>query len=242
MVGELGLCTSIYSNGFKRRSKVTSTVWRKTWKLQVSKVGAEVTFNDLGFALPSCLPDYVQAGHLVELTAEVPESHSNVEWARAFAKQGASELTVYQELETLRSSGKLKADCHELHFLQMALEKIGKAYVLRFGNAQIQNHRSSHDVVDLFMKNVQRDPAFKTLLGAAETLRKEVRNLAVAIEQLSPAIERGFSPQNCEYPWSDGSKLTVPVDVKFRDAWTFSANGHSTLISLLERVAQKCLA
>jgi hypothetical protein len=38
-----------------------------------------------------------------------------------------------------RVNKKLNSDCHELHYLQMALEKIGKAYVLRFGGAQIQS-------------------------------------------------------------------------------------------------------
>jgi hypothetical protein len=207
----------------------------------VKTVAPDVTFDDSGFALPSCLPDYVQVGHLVELTAEVHEKHSNADWARAFAKQGASELAVYRELRTLRLSGNITADCHELHYLQMALEKIGKAYVLRFGNAQIQNHRSSHDVVKLFMQNVLKDPSSKSLFGASETLLKEVRNLAAAVEHLSPAIERESHPRNCEYPWSDGTAITVPVDVKFHDAWTFSANAYSSLLLLLQKVVAECL-
>ncbi|HEY5961112.1 MAG TPA: hypothetical protein VIV60_31360 [Polyangiaceae bacterium] len=164
-----------------------------------------------------------------------------MDWARAYAKQGKSDLAVYDALKKLRTDGTLAADCHELHYFQMALEKIGKAYVLRFANAQIQNHRSSHDVAKAFMQNVQKDPAFKSILGTNQSLSKEVRSLATALEQLAPAVERESNPRNCEYPWSDGSMITVPVDVGFRATWTFSFNAELTLRSLLQDVAEKCV-
>ncbi len=155
--------------------------------------------------------------------------------------KGKSDLAVYDTLKKLRSDGTIAVDCHELHYFQMALEKIGKAYVLRFANAQIQNHRSSHDVAKAFMQNVQKDPAFKSILGTSQSLSKEVTGLATAIEQLAPAVERESNPRNCEYPWSDGSMITVPVDVKFLETWTFGSNAEPTLRTLLQDVAEKCL-
>ncbi|MGA6980922.1 MAG: hypothetical protein WCC95_04355 [Candidatus Sulfotelmatobacter sp.] len=46
------------------------------------------------------------------------------DWARAYAKQALSDLDAREKLE---SAGVHK--CHRLHFLQMAAEKLCKAYL-----------------------------------------------------------------------------------------------------------------
>ena len=55
------------------------------------------------------------------------------DWASAFLRQGASDLTVH---ELLAARDELPL-CHALHYLQMACEKIAKAYRARNTNAKL---------------------------------------------------------------------------------------------------------
>jgi hypothetical protein len=48
-------------------------------------------------------------------------------WALAYAKQGDSDFTMYQLLSGMPDV----PSCHRLHYLQMAGEKIAKAYRFR---------------------------------------------------------------------------------------------------------------
>ena len=50
-------------------------------------------------------------------------------YAEAFAAQGRSDWTEYQHLSTLTYPS--LPWCHALHYLQMATEKIAKAYRIR---------------------------------------------------------------------------------------------------------------
>lgn len=51
------------------------------------------------------------------------------EWARAFLRQASSDLAVYDLLE--RQPQQEFPRCHSLHYLQMACEKVAKAYRTR---------------------------------------------------------------------------------------------------------------
>ena len=53
----------------------------------------------------------------------LPQTPSRTDWALAYARQGHSDFAIYQLL-ALRGV----AVCHPLHYLQMACEKIAKAY------------------------------------------------------------------------------------------------------------------
>jgi len=60
-------------------------------------------------------------------------------WSEAFAAEATSDLDAYE-----RSSRSPLPQCHRLHYLQMWLEKLCKAYV---HNANLDALKSTHKVV-----------------------------------------------------------------------------------------------
>jgi hypothetical protein len=110
-------------------------------------------------------------------------------------------------------------ECQHLHFLQMACEKICKAYRCGQGRDPEQLRRSHAYIAHTLpliareqlarqAKQVQRDRSW--MLHA-------IRVLARRIELLSPAVDDGgHSPANCEYPWATASgEVAVPAEHKF---------------------------
>jgi hypothetical protein len=71
---------------------------------------------------------------------------------------------------------------------------------------------------------------------------RALRHLANEIELLAPAISRETYLKNCEYPWSDGLRITTPTNFSFFSAWRFSKNAFPSLYELLGKAAEKCLS
>lgn len=110
--------------------------------------------------------------------------------------------------------------CHQLHYLQMITEKLGKAYSWRTGVPPSKSHAS---FVRFFQtldnrKRADRD-RIAQLLGfksAAqfETWIASIAPLAHAIEQLAPALAGDNGP-NPEYPWPRSAPTHAPVSYDF---------------------------
>ena len=130
--------------------------------------------------------------------------------SEAFAAQAASDLNAY---DVLAASSLPSA--HRLHYLQMWLEKLCKAY-LWLPNAAIGELRTKHNVVEKVLPRIilehwrrigfERRPD----IGA-------IRNLCREVDLLHPQIDDGGRrPDNVEYPWADaGGASQVPA------RWTF---------------------
>lgn len=128
-------------------------------------------------------------------------------------EQARSDWSVFG---TLRSGG--AADCHALHYLQMATEKLGKAYFSATGPPEpthvalvpflrALNHRSAS----------QRDRTAVCLgLGTRAGLKtwtKAVLPLALDVERLAPSLA-GDGP-NPEYPWPRAAPTHCPATHAF---------------------------
>lgn len=137
------------------------------------------------------------------------------EWSVAYARQAKSDMEVRDFLLTSKDF----PPCHQLHFLQMACEKLCKAHLFAQGQDSPQ-FQKSHAYVASILPVI-----FK--MKFAETYKRELRNragvlsqvkqLAREIELLAPAVDAaGRRKDNCEYPWEDGAgKIVSPIDRQF---------------------------
>ncbi len=133
--------------------------------------------------------------------------------------QAQSDLGLFTRL---RRTG--VAPCHLLHYLQMATEKVSKAYFWRSGNPPPRSHTG---FVRFLRALLGRRPP-KELGRIAHTLgfrRFEdldnwvvsIQPLAYALQNLAPA-EAGNGP-NPEYPWPHEAPVHWPAGYTF-DLWT----------------------
>lgn len=136
-------------------------------------------------------------------------------------RQAASDHSVFVHL---RRAGIPK--CHLLHYLQMATEKISKAYLWRSGHAPPKTHVG-------FVRFLRALPDRRRDLdhiaavlgfGRGQDLDNWVRSvlpLAYSLQNLAPAAA-GNGP-NPEYPWPHESPAYCPVGHTF-ELWTHLAN------------------
>lgn len=133
--------------------------------------------------------------------------------AHAMAKQAQSDYRVFEHLHRLEGV----EPCHPLHYLQMACEKVAKSL------AGITRRR--HDVFRRFVQDVaSRDLSlmmrcgFRTKDQYVSHLRS-VAHFALAVDQLSPAVEPPV--RNVEYPYEASAtgpgEHIAPCDAGFAD-------------------------
>ena len=138
------------------------------------------------------------------------------EWAAAYAKQSKSDYLVYEEI--ISASPEVE-ECHRLHYLQMACEKIAKAYRFRDTETSIEDLTTEHVAFSKFIENFLGCAEIKARWRGQEEklsqIRRLARLLAREIEKLAPAVDRERSPQNAEYPWADGERIIVPCEYSY---------------------------
>ncbi len=129
-------------------------------------------------------------------------------------KQAQSDLSLYLQL---RRGG--AAECHLLHYLQMATEKISKAYLWRSGHAPPKTHTGFVRFLKALLDRRTRDLEWiaKALgFGRPEDLDRwvsSVQMLAYSLQKIAPA-EAGNGP-NPEYPWPHEAPIYCPADHQF---------------------------
>lgn len=133
-------------------------------------------------------------------------------WAEAYLEQARSD---WDTREVVSQNG--CALCHELHYLQMATEKLGKAVLLRSGNP-LDSVKGTHKAFIRFLRVAARNPSLQQRLGwSARQLRECIRRIepiADRIEKLAPALAAGGP--NAEYPWETPQREVVaPVSHTF---------------------------
>ena len=131
-------------------------------------------------------------------------------WSEAFSAQAASDLDAFLVLE---KSG--LPISHRLHYLQMWLEKLSKAYLwMQVDSNNVLRFR--HNVIagvlpNLISKHHRR-------LGIAEHKDlSAIRQLCREIDMLHPQVDDdGRRPDNVEYPWIGSSGAAeIPAQWKF---------------------------
>jgi hypothetical protein len=120
-------------------------------------------------------------------------------WPQVFLAQAKSDWQVYEHLKKTQFPS-----CHALHYLQMATEKLAKAYLL-VRPTDVQSVLSTHKALIRFLRDVSRNNRLQNEMGMrAMQLRAHVQQLlplAYEIENLAPSLA-GDGP-NPEYPWQD---------------------------------------
>ena len=121
-------------------------------------------------------------------------------WAKGYARQADADFKTFEVLLPLAVP-----TCHKLLFLQMACEKLVKAYLCTDGTDPIAL-QTSHAYIARTLPVVIEQQAIVVGLGgaAARSALKHAKQLCQEIELLAPAVKRGGRrPDNCEYPWTD---------------------------------------
>jgi len=142
---------------------------------------------------------------------------TGAEWAQSLARQARADLDTFVFLQT-RASDRKTPVCHRLQFLQMACEKLTKAWLCsRAANPVDLSNSHAYVAKNLPQIVGQKLRERGIASAAAKRLSAASRHLAQEIELLAPAVKRGGQRlDNCEYPWSDArNNLVSPLDWDF---------------------------
>jgi hypothetical protein len=129
-----------------------------------------------------------------------------------FFRQSASEMRVFERLRPLINGNSLE-QCHGLHYLQIATEKLSKAYFLRRGPI-----KNSHKYFSKFWRALPTAGRVRRALGYADSrvyrnALLTVASLVARIEELAPDL--AAQRPNPEYPWPEPSYEHAPADFRF---------------------------
>lgn len=131
-------------------------------------------------------------------------------------------------------------ECHLLHYLQMATEKLSKAYLWRSGHAPPKSHTGFVRFLKALLDRriTELDRIAKALaFGRSEDLDRwasQVQTLAYALQNIAPS-EAGNGP-NPEYPWPHETPMDCPARHAFAlwDQLTNTGQGRK-LMEVIER-------
>jgi hypothetical protein len=160
-------------------------------------------------------------------------------WASAFAEQSRSDWQVYT---FLAAEPRIPA-CHELHYLQMACEKISKAYRCRDTASNFEELLKRHVGFTKFIGSFLASPSIKEAYRGRDAQLRQIariaRVLAREIEKLAPAVDRAGSPENAEYPWASGDNVVVPCRYGYPRLSLLTTPGGRTLLKLVAQAIRE---
>jgi hypothetical protein len=162
-----------------------------------------------------------------------PEQPTRITWARAYARQALSDWETY---ELLADQGSPR--CHQVHYLQMAAEKIAKGYRFRDTSTSREQLLRHHVGFKKFFRSFLKSPYVNQMYAGKSAqlnqVSKHCHQLALEIEKLAPAVDPDSRPANPEYPWEQGGTLIVPCDYEFPNLSLRDAKRGRTFLKLLE--------
>jgi hypothetical protein len=163
------------------------------------------------------------------------------DWARAYARQTDADFRAWELFEQRPET--VAAACHKLLFLQMACEKLCKAYLIQ-GGTPPEALQASHGYIANPLPNIMRQQILhmkQSLKGMAGVIT-HIRHLANEIEILNPASRRdGQRPDNCEYPWESGDLVISPLDWGFPTSRLCTAPSGRIFLKLLRASINRVL-
>ena len=136
-------------------------------------------------------------------------------WRQAFLAQAHSDDAVRRRL----NRDPEVAECHQLHYLQVATEKLAKAYSCPpSGGPPSQTHKGFVRLLQMLKDrpDLRRRLGYGTDTASFRRLIDSLLPLADEIERLAPSLA-GLSQPNPEYPWFDSGaeELVAPADFAF---------------------------
>jgi hypothetical protein len=156
-------------------------------------------------------------------------------WASAYARQAKSDLQARDQL--LRDE-RLEA-CHQLHYLQMAAEKLCKAHLSAQGQPQ-EVLESSHAFIAGPLPVICRQHLARGAQKRNTWVLAAIRKLSRQIELLHPQVDdAGRVPANCVYPWEGpGKKVIAPAEHAFGLSLLHEKAG-ATLLKIMSAAADE---
>jgi len=154
-------------------------------------------------------------------------------------EQAKSDWTLFLHL---RRTG--AAPCHLLHYLQMATEKLSKAYLWRSGKPPPKSHTGFIRFLKALL--IRKPPELVWISKALEFGRPEylekwvtgVYMLAYALQNMAPAEAR--NGPNPEYPWPHEAPAHCPATHPFAlwDALSSTGQGRK-LLEFIDRAIRR---
>jgi hypothetical protein len=140
----------------------------------------------------------------------VYEAPAVTECQRLFLVQARSDFAIFQ---FLREQSELPA-CHSLHYLQMATEKLGKAYLAKRGPPALSHRGFSRFLKRLSTdRKAQRQMRYQGSNANWEHTIRKCREYGDLVERLAPA--HAANGPNSEYPWPPANPQHAPVEFDF---------------------------
>jgi hypothetical protein len=165
-------------------------------------------------------------------------------WAKAFWWQAESDLAVFDVLTA--PAQRVLPRCHSLHYLQMACEKIAKAYrardtaaELHGDNGLLRRHVGFEKFMNSFLLSPQVQSEYESRTGQFQQVAKAVRALAREVEQLAPAVDNAATPENTEYPWAQGDTVVAPRDYDYSRLSLLAEPGGRTFLKLIRLAVER---
>ena len=157
-------------------------------------------------------------------------------WRKAFLRQAETDYLLFCELNEHK-----KPLCHQLHYLQMATEKLAKAFTCGPNN---NPPKASHPALVRFLQISKGRPDLRRDLGFQNnsTFRAYIDSLLPLAEKIENLVPEGnhLNKPNSEYPWSNGHVLS-PLDYNFKTICgnVPNMNKFKTLIANLIRIGNR---
>ena len=154
--------------------------------------------------------------------------------SEAFAAQAASDLDVYEVL-----AGSTVPSSHRLHYLQMWLEKLCKAY-LWLPEGAADELRIRHNVVDKILPRMIGEHWRRIGFEQRPDI-VAIRQICREIDLLHPQVDdNGRRPDNVEYPWIGTSgNAEVPAHCEFPLTRRLYSNSGRLLIKAAVSLTRK---
>jgi hypothetical protein len=131
-------------------------------------------------------------------------------FAQAFQSQALSDLDAYESLVSTTVPVS-----HRLHYLQMWLEKLCKAYLWLPG-ADAADLRTRHQVVGAVLPRLINERWRRLSAFDQAPQMPAIRALCREVDLLHPQVDAGGRrPENVEYPWEVNGVNYVPAEYKF---------------------------
>lgn len=134
-------------------------------------------------------------------------------WRSAYLAQAQSDYSVYREFKRRKDISM----CHRLHYLQMATEKLAKAFLSPNNGSPPPK---VHAALVRFLRiskgqpEIRRKLGYQNNYGAYCAYIDSLTDMASRIERLAPV--GGQERVNPEYPWTeDNGNVACPVDYAF---------------------------
>lgn len=176
--------------------------------------------------------------------AEPPDGSLREPWAIAFLRQGKADLETFLFLSGMGPSK--VPTCHRLQFLQMACEKIAKAYRIRDTAASLEGESgllTRHVGFQKFFRAFLLSPTVRrSYQGRDEQRRLQSRmvlGLAREVEKLAPSVDQLTAPENVEYPWRTSDGIVTPCEHEFSRLSLLTEPGGRTFLKLLRRAVDE---